>query len=101
MTLNAELIEANLLFILAEIRKQPDVGANFPVELRGFAEQLEQLREYIEDAGEYGIAYESLVCMLEEFPFQLSGRAAVKLLEVGLSMGLKTERPGDERFDRR
>ena len=101
MTVNTKLIEANLLAVLAELRQQSDVGNAFPPELLSFAEQVEQLREWIEDAGEYGIAYESLVATLEGFPFQLSGRAAVKLLEAGLLMRFKTGRPQDAQFDRR
>lgn len=99
--MNASLVEANLLAVLAEVRDQPEVGSSFPAELQSYAEQVEQIREYIEDAGEYGIAYESLVSMLEEFPFRLSGRAAIKLLEVGLLMRFKTEQPEDARFDGR
>jgi hypothetical protein len=37
--------------------------------------------------------------MLEEFSFQLSATAAVKLLEAGLPMRFKTDRPQDARFD--
>lgn len=36
---------------------------------------------------------------LETLPFRLSGAAAVKLLEVGLLFGFKTERHQDARFD--
>ena len=60
-----------------------------------------QVREWVEDVGEYGIAYELLVSMLEEFPFQLSGQVAVKLLEAGILMRFKTEQPQDARFDSR
>lgn len=62
-------------------------------------EQLEQIREWIEDANEYEIAYELIVCLLEQFQFQLSGGAAVKLLEVGLLMRFKTDKAEDEEFD--
>jgi hypothetical protein len=95
------LIESNLLAVLAELSQQPAVGATFPSEMRSYPEQVEQLREYVELAGEYGVAYEALVSMLEMFPFQLSGPVAVKLLEVGLLMKFKTERPEDSQFDSR
>jgi hypothetical protein len=95
------LIEANLLAVLSEIRNQPEVGATFPDDLQSYAEFIEQTREYIEDVGEYGIAYQSLVSTLEGFPFLLSGLAAVKLLEVGLLMKFKTELPEDKLFDNR
>lgn len=49
----------------------------------------------------YGIAYEALIAMLEAFPFPLSSRAAIKLLEVGLLFRFKTARPEDALFDSR
>lgn len=98
---DTKLIETNLLIVLAEVHGQVDVGKNFTPDLQSFPEQIEQIREWIEEVGEYGIAYESLVSMLEEFPFQLSGRAAVKLLEAGLLMQSKTEQPQDAKFDNR
>jgi hypothetical protein len=101
MTVNHKLIEDNLSVVLIEIRGQANVGKLFPPELQSFSEQVEQIREWIEDVREYGLAYESLVTMLDAFPFQLSGRAAIKLLEVGLLMRLKTERPEDAQFDSR
>ncbi|SEL92877.1 hypothetical protein SAMN05216359_1279 [Roseateles sp. YR242] len=99
MTIDTSLIPANLLAILDEVRQQPDVGTGFPPELLTFSGHVERLREWIEDANEFGIAYELLVSMLENFPFQLSGPTAVKLLEVGLVMQFKTDRPQDVRFD--
>ena len=98
---NAQLIEANLLAVLGEIRVQPDVGKHFPADLQNYSDQIEQLREWIEDAGEFGIAYESIVSMLEAFPFKLSGPSAVKLLEIGLLLQFKTERVEDKQFDSR
>lgn len=99
--MTAHLIKANLLAVLTEIRNQPEVGAGFPAELQSYAEMVEQVREYIEDVGEFGVAYESLVCTLEGLPFQLSGSTAIKLLEVGLLMKFKTELPEDAPFDSR
>jgi len=99
--MTTHLIKANLLAVLTEIRNQPEVGAGFPAELQSHEEMVEQVREYIEDADEFGIAYESLVCTLERFPFQLCSPTAIKLLEVGLLMRFKTELPGDTLFDSR
>jgi hypothetical protein len=93
------LIQRNLAAVLAEVSSQPEVGATFQDEMRSYAEQVEQIREWIENAGEFGIAYESLICMIERFPFRLSGASAVKLLEVGLLMKFKSGRPEDARFD--
>jgi hypothetical protein len=101
MSVNIKLIKDRLTAVLAEIRVQNDVGRLFPPEVQGFSEQVGQISEWIEDADEYGIAYESLVSMLEEFPFQISGRVAIKLLEVGLLMRFKTERVEDAAFDSR
>ncbi len=98
---NEDLIESNLLAVLSEVRVQTDVGRAFPPGVREFDEQVEQIRECIQEGGEAGVAYESLVAMLEMFPFQLSGPTAIKLLEVGLLAGYKTERPEDAKFDRR
>ena len=53
------------------------------------------------DAGEYGLVYENVVSKLEASPFKLSGKAAIKLLEVGLIFGFKTESESDKEFDRR
>ncbi len=66
--------------------------------LRG---ELAQISEWLEH-GEYGISYESIVCLLEDSDtLSLSGRAAVTLLETGLVFRFKTERPEDQRFDSR
>ena len=96
-----EIIKANLLAVLIEVRDQPDIGKCFSNKLQSYVEMIEQTREYIEDAGEFGIAYESLVCTLQSFPFQLSGAAAIKLLEVGLLMKFKTNLHEDALFDSR
>ncbi|MBU9580592.1 hypothetical protein KTE26_19325 [Ralstonia mannitolilytica] len=101
MSVDTKLICSNLLFVLAEIGAQPEVGARFPPELLDYPEQVEQIREWIEDAGEFGLAYESIVRMLEQFPFRLSGQAAIKLLEVGLKMRFKTDQTRDASFDSR
>jgi hypothetical protein len=97
---NLHLIKANLLVVLREVEAQPHVG-KLVDKLQSFNDQMQQLHEYLEIAGEYGIAYESLVRLLEQFPFQLSGRAAIKLLEAGLLLKYKTELPEDSPFDNR
>ena len=99
--MNTVLIEKNLLAVLAEIRSQPEVGESFPHEMQSYSEMLEQLREYVEDAGEYSVAYEVIVSTLQRFPFRLSGSACVKLLEVGLLMRFKTDLPEDAKFNNR
>ena len=96
---NRALIEANLMAVLAEVGRQADVGHSFPAERLSFAAQVEQIREWIEDANECGIAYELLVSTLEQFPFQVSGPTVVKLLEVALLLRYKTDLAEDAQFD--
>ena len=93
-------IEECLLIIVEELSTQHNVGATFPQNLGSFSDWIDQEHEFIEH-DELGIAYESLVATLEAHPFTLSARAAVKLLEVGLLLGFKTERMEDSRFDMR
>lgn len=98
---HATIVARNLGSVLDEMESQTEVGKLYPPELMSFDEQMEQLRQYIEYAGEYAVAYESIVATLEEIPFVLSGPAAIKLLEVGLLMRYKTGRPEDSEFDNR
>jgi hypothetical protein len=60
---------------------------------------MRQIQEYIEVAGEYEIAYETIVASISEHPFTLSGTSAIALLEVGLMLGYKTGRTQDKIFD--
>ncbi len=95
------LVEANLHAILEELRIQSSVGESFPESQMTFREQMDQLYEYVDDSAEYGIAYEIVVCLLEGYRFTLSGSNAIKLLEIGLLLGFKTERAEDKIFDSR
>jgi hypothetical protein len=99
--LDYQLVEANLAFILNELEAQPQVGRHYPTTALSYEDQMAQIREFIEVAGEYGLAYEYINGALEQFPFSISGLAAIKLLEVGLLMGFKSELDCDKRFDRR
>ena len=101
MKTDYQLIESNLSFVLAELGSQPEVASLFPPESLSYQEQIDQLSEWVDDAGEYGLVYENVVSVLEVFPFKLSGKAAIKLLEVGLIFGFKTESESDKGFDRR
>jgi hypothetical protein len=101
MNLNGyKQIEERLLIVLSELERQPEVAKNYQPGVLPYNEEINQIKEYIELAGEYGLAYETIVASLEEHPFILSGIAAVKLLEVGLLMGFKTERVEDNAFNR-
>jgi hypothetical protein len=95
------LIENNLNFILGEMKAQPEVAQHYPRDGLTYDEHLAQIHEFIDDAGEYGLAYEYIVAVLDSIPFRLTGAAAVKLLEIGLLMGFKSEQEIDKRFDRR
>ena len=95
------IVQSRLMRVLQELQMQPELATHYPDNRLSFQDQMEQIREYVADAGEYGIAYESIVANLEQVPFTLSAEAAVKLLEVGLIMRYKTERPEDQIFDMR
>ncbi|MEP9528648.1 hypothetical protein [Xanthomonas euvesicatoria] len=96
-----DLLKENLSIIILELAKQAEVGKSFSEKEMAYADQIAQMVEWVENAGEYGLAYENIVCLLESYSFILSGSAAVKLLEVGVIFGFKTELDKDERFDRR
>ena len=94
-------IENKLLFILEELENQPEVAKYYPPDMLSYQDSMSFLRELIDLAGEYGIAYESIISALELFPYNVTGKAAVKLLELGLIFQYKTDRPDDRDFDRR
>jgi hypothetical protein len=99
--LRSDRILRNLVSLIGEIESQGNVGRQFPAEMQSLRDQSSQLREFVEHAGEYGVAYESIVAMLERFPFVLSGMGAVRLLEVGLLLKYKTGLSADSMFDGR
>ena len=99
--LDHQLIDANLTLVLNELEAQPEVAQFYPPTVLPYKAEMAQIREFIDQAGEYGLAYEYINGVLKSFPFSLSGKAAVKLLEVALLMGFKSERECDKRFDRR
>lgn len=102
MTSNTEeTIRERLRAVLDEMKKQAKLSNHFGGQSLSFDEEMEQIREYIEDAGEFGIAYEVLVANLEQVPFLISGKSAVYLLEVGLLLGYKTDDASDRIYDRR
>jgi hypothetical protein len=97
-----DLIEKNLLMVATELDEQGSgLSEHFPPEVMSFKDEITQIYEFINVAGEYGLAYESLIALLEDVPFILSGKAIVKLVEVAIIMGYKTHREEDAMFDRR
>ncbi len=93
-----QIVKNNLTSVLSELRAQRDLATHFGGDQLTFDELMAQIEEYLEVANEYALAYETIVATAESFPFSLSSRAAVKLLEVGLLMGFKTDRPQDAVF---
>ena len=81
------------------MEKQANVAEYYPPEMQPFAEHMEQIREYINIAGEFSIAYESIVASLETLPFSLTGKESVALLELGLIMRYKTTDEQDRIYD--
>ncbi|MBK8188089.1 MAG: hypothetical protein IPK77_13050 [Cellvibrio sp.] len=100
-TYNYEFIENDLLLIFEEMEQQHQLSELYPNNMLSFEGNMQHIREYIEIAGEYGLAYELIVVNLENYPFSISGRSAVKLLELGLIMKYKTDRDEDIIFDLR
>ncbi|HEY1996820.1 hypothetical protein [Paraburkholderia sp.] len=96
-----EIIEINLMLVLEEMEGQPEVGNSYPPDGISYEDEMVQIREFIDLAGEYGLAFEYINGALERFPYRISGKAAIKLLEAGLLMGFKSENDEDKRFDRR
>ncbi|MDX3773853.1 hypothetical protein QE250_06995, partial [Chromatiaceae bacterium AAb-1] len=74
----------NLKTVLNEMRKQPLVGSYYPEGSLSYEDDMAQISEYIEVAGEYGIAFDTIISNLKIFPFVLSGSAAAKLVEVAV-----------------
>ena len=95
-----QLIENNLLNIYDELKNQ-DMSKYDDNEQLSYEDGMKQIFEFIDLAGEYGLAYEYLTGYLEDYPCTLSGKAAVKLLELGLIFKYKTENEEDVMFDSR
>ena len=89
----------SLNLILQEMRVQTHLASHDSAEGLPFEAEMAQIEEYINLAGEFGVAYEVIVANLERVPFVLSGMASVRLLEVGLLLRFKTERDEDKAFD--
>lgn len=96
-----DVVKGNLLCIWGEISVQHKVAEEFPAEQMSYRDQIDQIYEFIDLAGEYGVAYEAMISLLQDFSFVISGKAAVKLLEVGLLLKYKTEQDSDFIFDSR
>jgi hypothetical protein len=94
-------LQSRLLCVLEELEHQQNVGNTYSEKFLSYADEMSQIREFIDVAGEYGLAYEYLVGAIELHPFVLSGKAAIALLELGLTFGFKTEQAEDRVFDRR
>jgi len=98
---HAQEIELRLLIVLRELEAQSSASSSYSPGELSFTDEMRQLSEYVKVAGEYEIAYESIVATLSAHLFVLTGPAAVALLEAGLLLGYKTSRKEDALFDRR
>jgi hypothetical protein len=92
-------VEESLTALLEELESQPEMAIIFPPDILGYEDTLSNIREWLEDDGEYGLAYEVMVSLLERFDFKISGKSAVRLLEVGLYFGYKTDLESDHDLD--
>lgn len=90
-------IEKKLLTIWTEVAGQMDLLENESIDERKWISELDEL---ISHHGEYGVAYDTMVDMFERVPIKLTGPTAVRLLEVGLTFGYKTDRDEDEQYRR-
>jgi hypothetical protein len=63
-----EIIENNLKLFLEEMEAQPEVGRSYPPDVMPYEEEKAQIREFIDLAGEYGLAFEYINVALERFP---------------------------------
>ena len=91
-------IEENLGRVLEELRTKKIISK--PGFL-SYEDSLKQLDEWINFVNEYEIAYESIVCLLETETVEISGNAAIRLLEVALLLGYKTDKSEDKAYDLR
>lgn len=94
-------IKPRLSLLLDELSAQQSLANGYSEAELSFDDEMSQIREFIEHAGEYGLAYEYIVSAIESHPFQLSAKAAVSLLELGLLLGFKSNRERDAPFDLR
>jgi hypothetical protein len=92
-----EKISIRLLSIVKEIQHQTHVEVEFLESELSFKDNIKFLYNFIEN-NEIGVAYQSLVSMLECHSFAMSSIASVQLLEIGLLFGYKTDHPKDEEY---
>ena len=101
-TKRESMIEDRPIRVLAEMQAQREVASShYPADRMPFDEEMAQIAEFIGPAGEFGMAYESIICSLETIPFTLSGGGTVALIEAALLMSYKTDRDEDSIFDSR
>ncbi|OYR07538.1 hypothetical protein [Brucella grignonensis] len=98
--MTSAIVEKNLKFIAGELINKGEYYEPLYDNEMPYEEQIISIFEYI-DHGEYGVAYENLICLLERSKTCVSAKATVKIIEVSLLFGFKTERLEDRIFDRR
>ena len=90
------LLEAHLIGLAKELGTHIHEPNYLDESTKTFQESMEDVNEYI-DVGEYGIAYELIVALLEQAPFLVSANFALKLLKVGLLLEGKRGHGDDAR----
>lgn len=93
-------IEDNLTAILGELRTQNYQSFMCRENELSIQDTMDEVEEFV-NVDEYGLAYEIIVSLLEIYPFALSGRCCIRLLEVGLLVGYKSNDNDDRDFDMR
>lgn len=96
--MKVKLITSKLEAILAEIKGKKDSYEKSNDEEMPYDEQIVQIREYIENR-EYGLAYETIICILEKLDADIPAKISVVLIELALLFRFKTERSEDGIFD--
>lgn len=94
MDTQKRLIQDKLLMILKEFEGLKEIVVPQPETC--FDVQLQELRELVVSAGEYGTAFKSIVEAVKAHRVPLPSEVAVSLIEVGVLMRFKPEK-GDAR----
>jgi hypothetical protein len=67
------VVRKNLSLIIDELAGQHEVGRSYEDSKMAYEDEIKALREYVDTAHEYSVAYESIIATLEKHKFLLSG----------------------------
>ena len=88
MTKNTDFLNHALLIGVKEIEAQISVQSEFPDGVLSVNETFENLYEWIEH-NEYGITFDLILCLLDEFPFVIKSSVAILIVKISLIMNYK------------